>query len=261
MSEQIRNVVHYGPDTFITGGRVDARPMSYAEQLAQLWGGLVVVSSGIVEAGELLAKGLGSSPENEIKDPTVLAMVGGTLVPRAWQQSFMQYGKLTAHIPANTSTVRSPNYRPSALELIGAAIARDVVPVLAMDPTLNRARHAQGVGFVDNGEALAAHVAIATKSLRLCLMNDLGGLPDSEGKIVAEVPYNLQARSKVEAMADDLMSRSPAGSSYVHQLAAAIAASKMGIEAYIAGAEEPFEDIFAKHSGTYFEPNPDIIRQ
>lgn len=245
MSIIIENVFKYGSETVANKlGMDQARVNHYADQLYQLEGGLIIVSSGAVKIGRAEAPG--------ITDDQVLAGLGSAGVVLAWKKAFHRYGRLAGQVLATDSNMNDPSEGNTLRVALMKDAVAGVIPIVNTNDKLNEAELHLRL-FKGENDGPAAHIAVLIGARRLNLMTQRNGLFNDNGDTIATVPYDPDYH---ETLLNMVELRGSKQQGIYAKTKAAITAAQAGIAACIAGADQDIERVLANETGTYFEPKP-----
>ncbi len=237
-------VVKYG-STSVTGEytsieQLNANIKRYSADLAQYAGRLLVVSSGAVFCGRILASRAGRI----IEDEAILATTGNPMLFRLWQESFSTHGLLSSQILPTHRELQIEEERVRLKEVLARSISASVIPIVNENDALSDEELKKLVYGGDN-DGLAAEVARLIGSRRLILFTDVDGF---------EVDGRVQERlslSECEGLAS-YANGSNRGGGMITKLNAALGFVKSGEGkvVHIARAGTPIDDVLNCRAGT-----------
>lgn len=251
MSQPVENVVKYGSET-VAGelGAIYPNLELFANELSQLSGGLIVVTSGAVMCGR--AEAASHNPANPITDEQVLAGLGSSVIVGAWKDAFYRNNRLAGQVLATDREMVDEIEGDSFVQSLLKDVAAGVIPIFNTNDKMNPAelekRHFKG-----ENDGPAAHIAVLVRAKRLCLMTGLNGLFDNDHKVIQRVPFDPENHARLLTMTS---MRGSKGQGIHAKVSAAIFAANNGVEAHIAGALEPINLVLTGETGTVFEPIP-----
>ncbi len=240
MSELL--VVKYGSETVADVPGVNQECLDgYAQQLKKLAGGLLVVSSGSVMAGQAEAP--------HIEDEQILAGLGSANIILGWKQAFRKYGILASQVPVTDHEIDDPTEGSTLKGALRNDLRAGIVPIINTNDKLS---HTELKKRRWNGEndGLAAHVGRLMRASKVIFMTkNVEGLLYGD-RLMSEVLCSTASHAHALSVVDDSRGKSRGGME--SKVKAAIELANDGIEAYIAQAGESIEAITSKHVGTHF---------
>lgn len=235
-------VVKCGSETVADAPGVNQERLDgYAGQLWELAGRLIVVSSGSVMAGKAEAP--------EIEDEQILAGLGSANIVMGWKQAFGKFGIRASQVPVTDHEIDDPQEGATLKEALRNDLKAGIVPIINTNDKLS---HTELKRRRWNGEndGLAAHVGMLMRARNVIFMTkNVEGLLHEEG-LVSEVLCSTASHAHARSVVDDSRGKSRGGME--SKVNAAIELTNAGIEAYIAQAGQPIEDILSNQVGTHF---------
>ena len=247
-------VVKIGSSTLIDEhGRVrEAWMDALIGRLAARPGPIVMVSSGAIGLGRI-ALGIEGRP-GSLAEAQAAAAVGQIELARRWREAWERRGRIAAQVLLTLGDLEDRARFLNARDTLETLLARGVVPIVNENDTVATSE----IRFGDN-DRLAARTAQLVGADLLVLLSDIAGLFDADPRTapnarrIAEVE-RIDAR--IEALAGPAGSTGFGTGGMVTKLAAARIATEAGCPVLLAlgATEDPFGDVEAGRSGTWFHP-------
>lgn len=208
----------------------------FCEDLAQYSNRIVIVASGAVFCGKLLAP--------EIEDPAVLSTIGNPALAGLWQQYFSEVGVTSSQVLVTHRELEIDTERARLLSVLENSLSLDVVPIINENDALSDEELKKLIYGGDN-DGLAAEIAKLLGAKYLVLYTDTGGF-----MVTGEVKRNLSL-GELDKL-DSHAGESDRGGGMATKLKAAkdFASYGSGIKAHIARAGEPLESVLSSEVGT-----------
>lgn len=233
-------VVKFGSKS-LTGDPADVEALEnnigmYSLDLAKYKGRLVVVSSGAVFCGGLLAP--------NIKDKSVLATIGNPFLFRIWQEAFLGLNTIASQILVTHRELEIKEERSRLTQVIESSLNSGVVPILNENDALSDEELKKLVYGGDN-DGFAREIAEISGATKLILFTNENGFMVN-GKLKANLSLDEAEHLSSHALNSDR------GGGMVTKLEAAVGfvASGGNRSAYIARAGESAESVLSGLKGT-----------
>lgn len=208
----------------------------FSKNLAKYSDRLVVVASGAVFCGKLLAP--------EIKDPAVLATIGNPALARIWQQSFSEFSVTSSQVLVTHRELGIDTERARLLSVLNNSLNLGVVPIINENDALSDEELKKLIYGGDN-DGLAAEIAKLLGAKHLVLYTDADGFM-VDGRIQSKLSLD-----KLDELSPHA-GKSDRGGGMVTKLEAARNFASYGSDtkAHIARADQPLKLVLGSEVGT-----------
>lgn len=209
---------------------------------------VITVTSGAVALGKMLWKDMHG--DEYPKDPQPLALLGIGELAVAWQKAYKAQGLLAGLILTTQHELEDISESTILQRALSLSLKLGIIPVVNENDALSaKELHALARG-ADN-DRLARFIAQLMNADILCLMTNVDGVEDEQGKIVKEVPNTADAYLHVSSLVRPIKS-GKGRNGMDSKITEARIATNLGIETHIANANASVKDVIAGLAGTHF---------
>lgn len=249
MSERDLIVVKYGSASVTNQHGVDSlRINNYARDIASISEryDFIVVSSGAIATG----RSLWLDTHSDKPEPTEqsLAVLGSDELTTAWKRAFRGQDILAGPIAVTHRDLDDKEAGDMLSRVIKSNLAAGIISIFNENDALSDVEIA-ALSYGGDNDGLAQHIALKAQADHLCLMTDVEGLIDNNGRIVQIVDKSNRKKALKWADKENFKGRGGMKSKVKN----GIRAAEAGTTGHIAHATSAsLQEVITSKTGTHF---------